>query len=145
MLLLGFVLGSLFMQSPYHSSPKESGGMSISDPCESGRYRLMLEWQQEQQRTLVVAILSSFLVPSLCHASCATLGCCAPPFILHERQVSRSEKTAQVRQDWGSGSHRLVAESLSYMYLSAEWGWCCPARGVESDCMSGVHTVLTVS
>ena len=72
----------------------------------------MLECQQEQQRPVVVAILSSFLVPSLCHASCATLGCCAPPFILHERQVSRSEKTSQVRQDWGSGHESMWGKRL---------------------------------
>lgn len=98
-LLLGFVLSSLSMQGPYRSSPKESGGVSISGTCESGRHRLMLEWQQEQQRPVVMAILSSFLVLLLCHASCVTLACYAPPFILQERQVSRSEKTSQVRQD----------------------------------------------
>lgn len=84
-LLLGFVLSSLCMQSPYHSSPKESGGLSISDTCVSGGHRFMLEWQQEQQRPVVVAILSSFLVPSFCHASCVTLACCASPFLLQER------------------------------------------------------------
>lgn len=36
-LLLGFVLSFLPMQSPLHSSPKESGGMILYDTGKSGR------------------------------------------------------------------------------------------------------------